>query len=66
MLLNPRIGQRVQIHYRASIAGSMPWHGRRGIVRIASRGRPRNHAIEIAGELVAIPAGNLVKLEGSR
>lgn len=64
MMLNPRIGQRVRVHYRKSWATFMPWHGRTGIVRIACRkGRPRNHGVEIDGQMIVIPCGNLVKGE---
>jgi hypothetical protein len=59
MIVNPALGQRVQVWYRAKLAGFMPHHGAVGIVRVASRGRPRNHGIEIAGRLVVVPCGNL-------
>ena len=42
----------------------MPLHGRFGIVRIVARGGgPRNHGVEIDGEIVAVPCGNLRKAE---
>jgi hypothetical protein len=61
MMLNPRIGQRVRIHYRASLRAIMLFHGRIGTVRIVGKGRPRNHGIEVDGVMTVIPAGNLVK-----
>jgi hypothetical protein len=59
MMLNPRIGSEVQVWYAAAWREVMPLHGRIGIVRIRSRGRPRNHGIEIDGRIIAIPCGNL-------
>ena len=61
MISNPRIGERVQIWYAAKARPHMPHHGKIGIVRIASRGKPRNHGIEIEGQIIAIPCGNLRK-----
>ena len=63
MMTNPRIGQRVQVWYRADMRPIMPYHGRVGIVRIASRGKPRNHGVEIDGRVVVVPCGNLRKYE---
>ena len=59
MMLNPRIGQTVQCWYRVR---SMPLHGLAGIVRVASRSRPRNHGIEIDGTLYVVPCGNVRKV----
>lgn len=57
MVSSPRPGQEVLVWYRDR---SMPYHGRRGVVRIAGRKRPRNHAVEMSdGAVVVIPAGNL-------
>ncbi len=59
MIVNPRIGQRVRIHYRAAVSVHMPYHAHIGIVRIRGRGRPRNHGIEIDGQIISVPCGNL-------
>jgi hypothetical protein len=41
----------------------MPLHGRTGVVRIVTRGRgPRNVGVEIDGQIVVIPRGNLVAI----
>lgn len=56
MVSSPKVGQRVQCWYRDR---TMPLHGLIGVVRIAGRGRPRNHGVEVGGVLVVIPAGNL-------
>lgn len=66
MLLNPRIGSQVQVWYRAGARELMPWHGRVGVIRVASRGKPRNHGIEIDGLLIAVPCGNLRRPPGRR
>ena len=61
MLMNPRVGQRVQVWYRAALRGYMPCHGRVGAVVVPCRGRPRNHGVLLDGETVAraVPCGNL-------
>lgn len=59
MLSFPRIGQAVRVRYNAKMRGYMPLHDAVGIVTGRSRGRPRNHEIEIAQELYIIPCGNL-------
>lgn len=59
MLCNPQPGQPVQVHYRASMR-TMPLHGRCGTVVVASRGRPRNHLIDVDGSLYTVPCGNLI------
>ena len=60
MIANPKPGRRVQVWYRKDRAPYMPWHGKLGVVEIASRGKPRNHGIRMeAGELVVVPCGNL-------
>ena len=61
MIVNPRIGQTVRIHYNAKAAPYMPYHGKIGTVEIVSKGKPRNHGIRIDGVLVVIPCGNLQK-----
>lgn len=61
MILNPRIGDRVQAWYGKQARGYMPLHGRIGTVLIPCRGRPRNHGVMLDGEDVvrAFPCGNL-------
>jgi hypothetical protein len=66
MLLNPRIGQLVQIWYGEKARSVMPYHGQVGrvVIRCRRRGKhlrngPRNHAVEIDGRLVVVPCGNL-------
>lgn len=61
MMLNPRIGQMVRVHYGKRWKGTMPLQGRVGTVEIRCTGRPRNHGVRIDGTLYAIPCGNLVK-----
>lgn len=60
MISYPHIGQRVQLHYGAGwrrVVGSL--HGRVGVVRVPSRGKPRNHGVEVDGRIVVVPCGNL-------
>lgn len=60
MLSNPRVGDRVRLHYRKRVGEFMPWHGATAVVVVAGRARPRNHLVRIdAGPLVVVPAGNL-------
>jgi hypothetical protein len=63
MLANPRLGQRVQVWYRRDRAAFMPLHGREGTVVVVSRGKPRNHGVEVDGVLYAVPCGNLRKVQ---
>ena len=64
MIWHPRIGQRVRIHYAKRAAASMPHHGKVGIVRVVSRGPgPRNVGVEIKGQTVAVPRGNLIVVD---
>lgn len=64
LLLNPKIGQRVRLHYAASKRRLFPYHGQEGVVVIASKGRPRNHMVLLkSGKRVVVPAGNLIKAE---
>ena len=73
MMLNPRLGQRVQVWYKCR---SMPLHGKVGTVTVACRGTPRkcrvmifgklrggprNHGVTIDGQLYVVPCGNLRK-----
>ena len=61
MLSCPKVGTVVQVWYAARWRDFMPLHGRIGIVKVSSRGRPRNHGIEIDGVVWVVPAGNLRK-----
>lgn len=64
MISSPRLGQCVRVHYRAAVARYMPHHGRTGVVAVAGRSRPRNHAVQLDdGPLVVIPAGNLQQVK---
>ncbi len=68
MMANPRIGQRLQVWYatkpkrRGGLvpAEFMPHHGKTGTVAIVCRGPgPRNHGIDLDGQIIGIPCGNL-------
>ena len=59
MIANPRIGQSVQVWYRAALRDAMPWHGCVGIIEEVSHGKPRNHVVRIGGQRVIVPCGNL-------
>ncbi len=62
MMLNPRIGQRVQLWYAKKWHSVTPHHGKMGTVTVASRGRPRNHGVKLAdGTRLVVPCGNLRK-----
>ena len=76
MIRQPKPGQRVRIHYatRAKRKGLavpaevMPWHGATGVIVTVPRGRrgPCNVGVRIdAGEVVVVPRGNLVAVEGA-
>lgn len=59
MILSPRVGRSVQVWYRAGLREHMPLHGRVGVVRVSSRGKPRNHGVEIDGRMYVVPCGNI-------
>jgi hypothetical protein len=59
MISSPHVGQKVQVWYRREVGLHMPLHGKVGIVRISSRGKPRNHGIIINGMIYVVPCGNL-------
>jgi len=59
MLASPALNQDVVIWYNKQAAGFMPYHGKQGRVVVSSRGKPRNHLIEIEGQFVVVPCGNL-------
>ena len=60
MILNPTPGKLYTAWYRKECA-DLPLHGK--IVRciIASRGKPRNHAVSYEGQTYIVPCGNLNK-----
>ena len=61
VIFHPRLGQQVRIHYNRRSAAAIPYHGETGVVRIAGRGPgPRNVGVEIGGQIVVVPRGNLV------
>jgi len=62
MLTNPKAGQKAQVWYREGLRSLMPLHGRVGMVRVAGRGRPRNHGVEIDEQIFIVPCGNLRKV----
>jgi len=60
VLTNPRLGQVVLVRYnpRAKlIMGHL--HDKLGTVIQRSRGKPRNHLVDVDGRLYVIPCGNL-------
>jgi hypothetical protein len=59
MMLNPRKGQRVQVWYLREKCHLYPLHGKVGTVVYASRGKPRNHCVEVNGQRYSVPCGNL-------
>lgn len=64
MLANPKLGQKVQIWYAKRYAHTMPLHAKIGTVVVVSKGKPRNHGVEVEGVMYAIPCGNLNKVKG--
>lgn len=65
MLLNPRIGQRVQVWYRESVRAAASADGRIGTVVVRSRGKPRNHGVQIGERMYVVPCGNLRSTEAT-
>jgi len=64
MIRQPRKGQRVRIHYAKRYASIMPYHGKEGVVTAVSGGPgPINAEVEINGEKVIVPRGNLLLLD---
>lgn len=62
MIVHPYIGQAVQCWYRAGVRHLVKLHGKVGVVKIVARGPgPRNHGVEIDGNLYVVPCGNLRK-----
>lgn len=59
MLASPKVGALVQCWYAAKTRPARPLHGLTGVIVIASRGRPRNHGVLIAGTMYVVPCGNL-------
>lgn len=65
MMLNPRKGQRVQCWYRKKVCRLFPLHGKVGTVVYASRGKPRNHCVEVDGRRYVVPCGNLRRVSSN-
>lgn len=64
MMANPKKGQLVQVHYGKRYAHTMPYHGKIGrVVVVCKARRCRNHGVEIDGEMIVIPCGNLRKVQ---
>lgn len=66
MLSNPKLGQKVRLHYAKNKCDQMPCHGLIGTVRIVSRPgtRPRNHGIDIPGiGVISVPCGNIRRVD---
>ena len=63
MMSSPKAGQIVQIWYGPNTRDAMPWHGKKGVVLVVGRARPRNHVIEVGGVKVVVPAGNLREIK---
>lgn len=64
MMANPKVGQRVQVWYRKSLALTMPLHGKVGTVEVViPNKRVKNHGVRIDGKLYAVPCGNLRKVK---
>jgi hypothetical protein len=65
VIMHPRLGQHVRLHYSAGWRRVVRVHGAEGIVRIVPRGPgPRNVGVEIEGNIIAVPRGNLVAIAG--
>lgn len=73
MIYQPRIGQRVRIHYRkgppgkgkSPVCDGMPYHGRHGTILCSWRkncGAIRNVGLDVDGQKVVVPTGNLVAI----
>lgn len=62
MLANPRLNQLVRVRYNPRIQGMMPLQGQLGHVVKASRGKPRNHLVDVNGRLYCVPCGNLFRV----
>jgi len=63
MIFHPRPGQHVRIHYAKRYAALMPHHGKTGVVHVVARGPgARNVGVEIDGESVVVPRGNIVAI----
>ena len=61
MMVNPRLGQCVRIHYAKRYGHLMPLQDKVGPVIVVGQGKPRNHGVMVDGVLYCVPCGNLVK-----
>lgn len=63
MMANPNKGQLVRVHYAKRYAHIMPYHGKIGRVVVVCKAKKcRNHGVEIDGQMIVIPCGNLYKV----
>jgi ribosomal protein L21E len=62
MIFGPKIGEKVLVHYRKSVAPFMPYHGRIGVIIRVANGRPKNIGVQIGDERIVFPCGNLNRL----
>jgi hypothetical protein len=63
MIVHPKIGQAVRLRYR-KLRRVAPYHDRTGTVMARSKGPgPRNHLVNIGGDLVIVPCGHLKRVE---
>jgi hypothetical protein len=62
VIYGPRIGETVRVHYNAKVAKRARWHGCIGHIVAIGRGPgPMNIAVDVGGEGVVVPRGNLVR-----
>lgn len=63
MMVNPKVGQAVLIHYGPKWLNQVRsgLQDRRAVVEVVGAGSPRNHLVNVGGERVVVPAGNLNK-----
>lgn len=60
MVSNPQAGDLVIIRYKKALKSWFPLEGKEGVIRIVCKARKcRNHGVEVAGAIYAIPCGNL-------
>lgn len=61
MIRFARVGNRVQLWYRKSMAAFFPFHGQAGLVVAAGHGPgPKNVGVRLdSGRTVVVPSGNL-------
>ena len=63
----PKVGQKVRLHYAKRYAWLMPYHGHEGEVVAVARGSgPVNAAVKVQGKRIIVPRGNLILLDKKR